>query len=232
VKEIRNILNAFAQAQKEGKRAALATVVQVEGASSRCPGARMLITEDGQLTGSVSGGFLKGNALKKALPAILKQQNKLVTYDTSDHDDAGFGIQMGCSGIIRVLFEPIQSYKIHNPIELLRQVISVQQDTVLVSLFSLERDEQPGTCLLYRTNLLQSTLPLAFQADVIKDAQEALETQTSSLKPYHCTSGRCNGFIHFIQAEIRAVLSGRTGKPLKENLHHSHSVVPATAALA
>lgn len=208
MKEIRNILNAFAQAQKEGKRAALATVVQVEGSSYRRPGTRMLVTEDGQLTGAFGNGCLEGDALKKALAAISEQQNKLVTYDTSEQDDAKFGVQLGCTGIIRVLFEPIQSYKIHNPIELLRQVISVRQDTVLVSLFSLEHDEQPGTCLLYRTNLLQSTLPLAFQADVIKDAQEALETKTSSLKQYNCTTGRCNGFIQFIPPPIALVIAG------------------------
>ena len=184
----------------------------MEGASRRRPGARMLVTEDGQLAGAVSGGLLTGKALEKALPAMTEQQNKLVMYDTSDADDAGFGIQLGCSGMMYVLFEPILTCKIHNPIELLRQVISERQDTVLVSLFSLEHNDQPGTCLLYRTNLLQSTLPLAFQADVIRDAQEALETQTSSLRHYNCISGRCMGFIQFIPPHV--ALSKKQGSML------------------
>ena len=42
MKEISEIIKAFDQAQKEGKRSALATVVLVEGSSYRRPGARML----------------------------------------------------------------------------------------------------------------------------------------------------------------------------------------------
>ncbi|HRO70030.1 MAG TPA: XdhC family protein, partial [Chitinophagaceae bacterium] len=56
MKEIRDIINAFDNACSEGKQSALATVVHVEGSSYRRPGARMLITEDGELTGAISGG--------------------------------------------------------------------------------------------------------------------------------------------------------------------------------
>ena len=54
MKEIREIINAFDKAEQEGKKMALATVVHVDGSSYRRPGARMLITEDGELTGAIS----------------------------------------------------------------------------------------------------------------------------------------------------------------------------------
>src|SRR5882757_11361639 len=94
MKEIRDIIKAFDLAQSEGKRSALATVVHVEGSSYRRPGARMLVTDDGQLTGAISGGCLEGDALRKALLAIHQQQNKLVTYDTTNEDDLLFGVQL------------------------------------------------------------------------------------------------------------------------------------------
>ena len=43
---------------------ALPTVVMVEGFASRRAGARMLISEDGKLTGALSGGCLEGDALQ------------------------------------------------------------------------------------------------------------------------------------------------------------------------
>src|SRR5690554_8060448 len=92
MKEIREIIKAFDLAQKEGKQTALATVVQVEGSSYRSPGARMLITEDGALTGAISGGCLEGDALRKAQLVMFKQQSMVVTYDTTDDDDAKFGV--------------------------------------------------------------------------------------------------------------------------------------------
>jgi len=62
MKEIRDIIKAFHEAHKLGKQTALATVVHVEGSSYRRPGARMLIEDDGQLTGAISGGCLEGDA--------------------------------------------------------------------------------------------------------------------------------------------------------------------------
>ena len=107
MKEIREIIKAYDIANKNGKKSALAEVVHVNGSSYRRPGARMLVREDGALTGAISGGCLEGDALYKAMAVLLKQQSKLVTYDTSDEDDATIGIQLGCAGIIQVLFEPI-----------------------------------------------------------------------------------------------------------------------------
>ncbi len=67
MKEIEDIIQSFKKAQAAGKRTALATVVHVEGSSYRRPGARMLVTEDGDLTGAISGGCLEGDALRKSI---------------------------------------------------------------------------------------------------------------------------------------------------------------------
>ncbi len=59
MKEITQIIQAYAAAGAQHKKAVLATVVHIEGSSYRGPGARMLITQDGMLTGAISGGCLK-----------------------------------------------------------------------------------------------------------------------------------------------------------------------------
>ena len=70
MKEIRDIVAAYEKARQEGLRTALATVVHVEGSSYRRPGARMLVTETGQMTGAISGGCLEGDALRKARQVV------------------------------------------------------------------------------------------------------------------------------------------------------------------
>ncbi len=65
--EILAIIQAYHEASAAGKKTALATVVHVEGSSYRRPGARMLITEDAQLTGSISGGCLEGDCFPESL---------------------------------------------------------------------------------------------------------------------------------------------------------------------
>src|SRR6188768_4421703 len=149
-KEIRNILNAYKVAVEQGRQSALATVVHVEGSSYRRPGARMLIEDNGQLTGAISGGCLEGDALRKALLVMTEKRARLVTYDTMDDDDAKFGVGLGCNGIIQVLIEPIDISNPDNPIQYLKKVNEKRQTAALVTLFYLQdrKDNQYGTCFL------------------------------------------------------------------------------------
>lgn len=152
MKELLEIVNAYDAAKKAGKHCVLATVVHVEGSSYRRPGARMLVLDNGLMTGAISGGCLEGDALKKALLTFTDHTNRLVTYDTSDEDDATVGIQLGCEGIIQVLFEFIDYDNSSNPIELIRKAIAARQKSVLVSLYDLKNKKglQEGTIFVYQ----------------------------------------------------------------------------------
>lgn len=150
--ETGKIIRSYKEAVAEGKKTALATVVRVEGSSYRQPGARMLVTEDGILTGAISGGCLEGDALRKALLAINQKQKKLITYDTSDESVLEFRVQLGCNGIVHILFEYIDDQDPGNPVEILKQVERQRTDAVVVTLFSLKRNaEQIGTVAVYRS---------------------------------------------------------------------------------
>jgi xanthine dehydrogenase accessory factor len=147
MKELNDIIKSYDTAVMLNKQTALATVVKVDGSSYRRPGARMLITEDGQMTGAISGGCLEGDALRKAQFAIFQQQNKLVVYDTTDDDDLKFGVQLGCNGIVYILFEPVKPEDANNPINLLKKVTQYRQDTMLITVFNENNNAvQKGTC--------------------------------------------------------------------------------------
>ncbi|MET0635671.1 MAG: XdhC family protein [Chitinophagaceae bacterium] len=219
MKEIREIIESFEKAVKEGKRSALATVVHVEGSSYRRPGARMLITEEGVLTGAISGGCLEGDALRKALLAINQQHNKLVTYDTSDEDDARFGVQLGCNGIVHILFEPIDIQKENNAITLLRELVSKRENAVLVTLFSITDSNQPGTSFLYREkNVRHSSLQFTLQEALIKEVRQSLEEHSSKLKENIPGYSSLQGFIEFIPPPISFIIAGagNDAQPLVE----------------
>ena len=212
MKEIKDIVSAFEKARQQGRRTALATVVHVDGSSYRRPGARMLVTEEGALTGAISGGCLEGDALRKALFALSRQQSMLVTYDTTDEDDARLGVGLGCNGIIQVLFEPINPGDPNNPIELLKIVALKRQASVLVTLFSLEnkRGEQPGTRLLLKEDGIISSMeeghPLA--RILLTDAQKTLETKTSSFKHYVAGHQSMHAFLELVKPAPSLVVVG------------------------
>jgi xanthine/CO dehydrogenase XdhC/CoxF family maturation factor len=205
MKEIKDIIQAYDLAYQKGLRAALATVVHVEGSSYRRPGARMLVTEDGRWTGAISGGCLEGDALHKALFAIQQQQNKLVVYDTTGEDDLKFGVQLGCNGIVDILFEPIDSDKSHNPIQLLREAIRERRDTVLVTLFCSDRSgKHPGTSLLYTAKGIQTSLTEEDRDIVLADVRTAMQHNGSSFKEYPLF----NGFVEYLSTPPALVIAG------------------------
>jgi len=209
MKEIKDIIRSFDEAQQQGKQTALATVVHLDGSSYRRPGARMLITDEGQLTGAISGGCLEGDALRKALLVMSQQRSMLVTYDTMDEDDAKFGIGLGCNGIIQVLIEPINPGEPDNPIQLLRIVAEKREKAVVVTLFSLEnkKDTQPGTRLLLKENYQQErNTPL--KEILVKDGMKTLREGRSVFRTYQTESQSLTAFIELVEPAVSLIAIG------------------------
>jgi xanthine dehydrogenase accessory factor len=212
MKEIREIVQSFALANGQNKRTALVSVVHLDGSSYRRPGARMLINDEGQLTGAISGGCLEGDALRKAMLVIAQQNSKLVTYDTSDEEDASIGVQLGCAGIIQVLFEPINAKVEYNQIMLLEKAISKRQPSVLVTLFSMEEKNktQIGTCLLMEEDKsITGDIPVVgLKEAVLKDVYLVMQSKTSSFINYIFEGIAHTAFIEFLQPAINLVVVG------------------------
>ncbi|WP_433831742.1 XdhC family protein [Flavobacterium anhuiense] len=207
MKEISEILKAYSVAQIEGKKTALATVVKVEGSSYRQPGARMLVTEDGVLTGAISGGCLEGDALRKALLSIHQKQNKIVTYNTSNEDDAEVGLQLGCNGIVHILFEYINDEVENNPIQLLQQLELERKEAVIVTVFSLKRNAfQIGTTLFFRSDspILNHNNEVLH---LISDVKEVLKSKKSVVKKLQEENDN-EALIEYIKPYISLVIAG------------------------
>ena len=209
-KEIRNIIKAFKLAQEQGRQTALATVVHVEGSSYRRPGARMLIEDDGQLTGAISGGCLEGDALRKALMVMTEKKSRLVTYDTMDDDDSKFGVGLGCNGIIQVLIEPIDITDPYNPIQFLKAVNEKRQSCALVTLVSLQDKKNPqyGTCLLSKEDKTVIDATPVLKDILMSDAEEALINQVSVFKNYISDEHNLTAFIEVIKPTVSLVIIG------------------------
>ncbi|WCT10685.1 XdhC family protein [Mucilaginibacter jinjuensis] len=211
MKEITDIVAAYDEAVKLGKKTALATVVLVEGSAYRRAGARMLITEDGELTGAISGGCLEGDALRKARLVILQQEALLVTYDTTDDDDAKLGVGLGCNGIIHILIEPIINDREDNPIALFRLILVKRQYGVLATVFSIDERKapQPGTCLCMTDEqvIITKSILKDHKLAIINDAESVLGERQSTIKNYK-EGVVYTAFIELVKPVISLVIAG------------------------
>ncbi|SNX28625.1 xanthine dehydrogenase accessory factor [Polynucleobacter meluiroseus] len=90
---------------KTGHRVAIATVVQTWGSAPRPVGSWLAIREDGQVAGSVSGGCVEDDLIRRVQSEILsKAIPEMVVYGVSQQEAARFGLP--CGGTLRLLVEP------------------------------------------------------------------------------------------------------------------------------
>lgn len=88
-----------------GRGAVLATVVETWGSAPRRTGAQLVISGDGEMQGSVSGGCVEGAVVLEATEALEKGEQRMLEYGVSDGD--AFAVGLACGGTIRILVEPV-----------------------------------------------------------------------------------------------------------------------------
>jgi xanthine dehydrogenase accessory factor len=103
---VREVLNDIERWRKQGKRIALARVVEIEGSGPRDPGATMAVNSEGEVAGSVSGGCVEGAVLHEALSLLDGERGPgVVTFGYSD--DEAFAVGLTCGGTIHLFLEEL-----------------------------------------------------------------------------------------------------------------------------
>jgi xanthine dehydrogenase accessory factor len=104
--ETRTLIAALDAALGRGQRAAIATVIRVQGSAYRREGTRMLVLDDGAQVCMLSGGCLEAEVVESALQVIQTGRSTVVHYDLSE--DATWGLGLGCGGSVDVRLERVE----------------------------------------------------------------------------------------------------------------------------
>ncbi len=90
---------------QQGGTAVLVTLVRAEGSSYRRPGARLLLGARGEYAGTISGGCLETEVLRKAT-WLVREGAVVERYSTMFDDTADVPFGLGCGGVVDLLLEP------------------------------------------------------------------------------------------------------------------------------
>ena len=92
--------------KKAGKGVALATVVTTWGSSPRPVGSKLVVDNDGEFLGSVSGGCVEGAVIGEAQNAIKDGKPRLLSFGVSN--EQAWEVGLACGGKIQVFVERVE----------------------------------------------------------------------------------------------------------------------------
>jgi len=206
MKEFKSILTAFNNVNFAARQAALATVVKVRGSSYRSPGARMLITDDGKWVGSISGGCLEGDALRKARQVMTSGEPKTVTYDTREESNQNLGIGLGCNGVIDVLIEPITAHK--NSILFFKQLVEKNQPAALATVFQGLSGIGETLLITEGKNIVSLVSNSALSDLIVEDLINVFNTRISYAKTFLVSGIEYEVFLELVQPSVSLLIFG------------------------
>ncbi|MFD8686031.1 XdhC family protein [Streptomyces sp. NPDC059651] len=104
---MRHVIDQAVAWQRSGIRFAMATVVRTWGSSPHGPGASMLVSENGRVVGSVSGGCVEAAVCATAEEVLAGAAPVLERWGVGDED--AFAIGLTCGGTIEVLTREVEA---------------------------------------------------------------------------------------------------------------------------
>jgi xanthine/CO dehydrogenase XdhC/CoxF family maturation factor len=101
---MRDVLPDIEKWRARGEQVALATVVSMAGSAPRKPGAKLAVSEKGELTGSVSGGCVEPAVVHAAMEVMKNGQPQMLEFGITEEQNIE-KIGLACGGTIRVFVE-------------------------------------------------------------------------------------------------------------------------------
>lgn len=142
--ETRQVLDRLGALHREGRRAALATVIRVRGSAYRHEGAKLLVPETGEVTGNVSGGCLEEDVREVARRVIASGIAERRSYCGGANEIAAWDLGVGCEGEVEILIEPCSTDR--DPERAL--VRAEERFVVLTRLHGIEQGGEPARTVL------------------------------------------------------------------------------------
>jgi xanthine dehydrogenase accessory factor len=208
MKDFKTIVTEFKKVDCSTRKAAIATVVKVRGSSYRSPGARMLITDDGKWVGSISGGCLEGDALRKARQVMANLRPMTVTYDTREESNQNLGIGLGCNGVIDVLIEPIDLTQANNPINIFDGFVNTSEPLTMATIFNASSGVGEKI-ILYATGESSNYFTRKeLGSRVTEDLKQLFKSKKSEAKSFQTDGDDVEVFMELIQPGISLIIFG------------------------
>lgn len=208
--ELQAIINAFELSKQEKTTTFLATIVNTFGSTYRQKGAKMLITETGEMVGTLSGGCVENDLVEYTKQ--IKNKPLLISYDATSEEDLLWGFGLGCKGTVQILLEKLDHSLNLSPLNLISQCLKHQKQGAMATLFAVEGklDLAIGSrFLVYSDGTIYTDIQEQnFKNRLAADTVLTQNTQQNTVNKYQLPSGIVEVFLEVINPPTSLIIFG------------------------
>ncbi|MGO8759001.1 MAG: XdhC family protein [Terracidiphilus sp.] len=100
-----NVYEEIVKLQREGRRGAVATIVNSRGSIPSFQSAKMLIRDDGSIAGTIGGGCVEAEVWQAAREVMAEEKPRSLTFDLNQNPKYDTGLV--CGGTLEIFVEPV-----------------------------------------------------------------------------------------------------------------------------
>jgi xanthine dehydrogenase accessory factor len=100
-----NIYEEIVKLQREGRRGAVATIVNARGSIPSFQTAKMLVRDDGSIAGTIGGGCVEAEVWQTAREVIAEERPRTLSFDLNQ--DPKYDTGLVCGGTLEIFIEPV-----------------------------------------------------------------------------------------------------------------------------
>lgn len=203
------VLAAVADLEERGRPMALATIVSVTGSTYRRPGARLLVPDEGDAIGNLSGGCLEGQVTEIGRDVMNSGESRLEFYDLTADDEVVWGWGLGCNGAIEVFIEPAANAAATAAV--LREALEEERALAMVTVLScsLPAVDQGARIVVYPKGEVSGSLgDVGLTRNAADEASRALADGTTDTVELGTQPGEARVFVEVLRPPLRLVVCG------------------------
>lgn len=100
-----DIYEEIVKLQRDGRKGAVATIVNVRGSIPSFKSAKMLVRDDGTITGTIGGGCVEAEVWQAAREVMTSERPRTLTFDLNE--DPKYDTGLVCGGTLEIFIEPV-----------------------------------------------------------------------------------------------------------------------------
>ncbi|MBT8084818.1 MAG: XdhC family protein [Woeseia sp.] len=206
----RQLLSVFDERRDQQRDLVLATVYETAGSTYSKSGAQMLIDDEGNFQGMLSGGCLEGDLAERAATVLTSGEAQAISFNLGGSDDDLWGLGVGCDGVMRIFLQRLNKANDYEPFAAAADILRGDLPGALATIIQSKHAAiRPGAALALLSGESRGVDIPAPLAEVLhQPLQRALEKKQTSLRQLEWQGDKIDVLFAYLPPPPRVLVLG------------------------